>query len=131
MTPRPDPVASLISGAGPREAVPAECARRVEAAVRLEWQDVVQKRAGHRRAAWIAASCLASAALIALVLHAHVGVAPDATVASSRTGPQYVTRVTRTLGSTSGAYFRMDNEDRPPDRGVPRHVLASYSGPER
>ena len=27
----------------------------------------------------------------------------------------------------SGSYFRASDEDRPPDRGVPRHVLASYS----
>jgi hypothetical protein len=126
MTPRPDPVAALISAAGPREIAPADRARRVEAAVRLEWQDVVQKRLGRRRAAWIAASCLTSAALIALVLHVHVGtVTADPAASSSYVRPQ---NVVRTLGThTPGAYFRVDHEDRPPDRGVPRHALASYS----
>jgi hypothetical protein len=99
--------------------------------VRLEWQNVVQERRGRRRAAWIAASCLTSAALIALVLHAHVGqVAPDAAV----TPPEYPRRayVTRPVDTPAhGAYFRVNNEDRPPDRGVPRHLLASYSWESR
>jgi hypothetical protein len=105
---------------------PAERARRVEAAVRLEWHDVVEKRLGRRRAAWIAASCLTSAALIALVLHAHVGpVAPEAATApSSHPRQPYAAR---TADSNHGAYFRVNNDDRPPDRGVPRHVLASYT----
>jgi hypothetical protein len=121
-----DPVAELLRSAGPRQAAPDERARRVEAAVRLEWQDVVQKRIGQRRAAWIAASCLTSAALIALVLHAHVGqVAPEAAAAPSSYPRQAY--AARTKDSNPGAYFRVNNEDRPPDRGVPRHVLVTYT----
>jgi hypothetical protein len=124
MTHNPDPLAALLRAAGPREIAPAERARRVEAAVRLEWQDAVQKRLGRRRAAWIAASCLTSAALIALVLHAHVQqVAPETAAAPSHR--PYAARTADV--QTPGAYFRVNNEDRPPDRGVPRHVLATYS----
>jgi hypothetical protein len=121
-----DPVGELLKAAGPREAVPDERARRVEAAVRLEWQDVVQKRIGRKRAAWIAASCLTSAALIALVLHAHVGQPAQeaATVPAAYPRQSYAARTT---DSNHGAYFRVNNEDRPPDRGVPRHVLVSYT----
>jgi hypothetical protein len=131
MTHNADPVADLLRRAGPRETAPAERARRVEAAVRVEWQDVVQKRLGQRRAAWIAAGCLTSAALIALVLHAHVGqAAPESAAASSPYPAQ--PDVTRTARSQyEGSYFRVNNEDRPPDRGVPRHVLVTYSWPTK
>jgi hypothetical protein len=131
MTHNADPVADLLRRAGPRETAPAERARRVEAAVRVEWQDVVQKRLGQRRAAWIAASCLTSAALIALVLHAHVGQAAPESAAASSTYPAqpYVTRTARS--QSEGSYFRVNNEDRPPDRGVPRHVLVTYSWPTK
>ncbi len=131
MTHNPDLVAELLRSAGPRSVAPDDRARRVEAAVRLEWQETVQKRAGLRRAAWIAASCLTSAALIALGLHAHVGqVAPEkSTARASYSRPSYVTHAD--MPQNHGSYFRMDNEDRPPDRGVPRHMLASYSGPTR
>jgi hypothetical protein len=131
MTRNPDPVAALLRAAGARATVPAERARRVEAAVRLEWQDLVQKRRGRRRAAWIAASCLTSAALIALMLHAHVGqVAPEVAV-TPQNHPRraYVTPAVDM--PAHGAYFRVNNEDRPPDRGVPRHLLASYSWESR
>ena len=121
-----DPLAGLLQVAGPREAVPAERARRVEAAVRVEWQDAVQKRVGRRRAAWIAASCLTSAALIALVLHAHVAQVGQeaATVPSPPRRPVAAAHVAL---PRDGSYFRANNEDRPPDRGMPRHVLASYT----
>jgi hypothetical protein len=127
MTPKSDSVAELLRVAGPRATAPADRARRVEAVVRLEWQDIVQRRRGRRRAAWIAASCLTSAALIALVLHVHVGqVAPQAAAApASATRPAQAE--TDALPRGNGSYFRANNEDRPPDRGVPRHVLASYS----
>ena len=120
MTRNPDSLEELLRAAGPRAAVPPDRARRVEAAVRLEWQDAVQKKVGRRRSAWIAASCLTSAALIALVLHAHVGqVEPQAAAAPPSTpGP-------------TGSYFRLSNEDRAPDLGLPRHVLASYTWEER
>ena len=131
MSRNPDPVAALLRAAGPRADAPSERARRVEAAVRLEWQGVVQKRRGRRRAGWVAASCLTSAALMALMFHAHVGQpAPEDPVrrpASSR--PAYVLRDGD--APAHGAYFRVNNEDRPPDRGVPRHVLASYSQESR
>jgi hypothetical protein len=131
MTRNPDPVAALLRAAGPRADAPAERARRVEAAVRLEWQDVVHKRRGRRRAAWIAASCLTSAALMAVVFHAHVGQgAPEEAVkrpAYSR--PAYAQ--TAVDVPAHGASFRVNNEDRPPDRGVPRHLLASYSQESR
>jgi hypothetical protein len=126
MAPDTDPLAELLKAAGPREAAPDERASRVEAAVRLEWQDVVQKRIGQRRAAWIAASCLTSAALIALVLHAHVGqVAPETASIPSRHRGQ--SAAARTSDAPHGAYFRVNNEDRPPDRGVPRHLLVTYT----
>ncbi len=51
MTHNPDPLEELLRSAGPRPTAPADRARRVEAAVRLEWQDAVQKRLGRRRAA--------------------------------------------------------------------------------
>lgn len=125
MAPNMDPVAELLRRAGPREIAPADRARRVERAVRLEWQDVVQQRRGRRRAAWIAASCLTSAAVIALVLHAHVGQAPpDAAADAVDPRPPLSAG---TASSNPGAYFRVNNEDRPPDRGVPRHVLVSYT----
>jgi hypothetical protein len=127
MTPKLDPVAELLRVAGPRATAPADRARRVEAVVRLEWQDVVQRRLGRRRAAWIAASCLTSAALIALLLHVHVGqVAPQAAAAPVSTA-RPAQAETRPSPRGNGSYFRANNEDRPPDRGVPRHVLASYS----
>jgi len=131
MTRKPDPVAELLRAAGPRSAAPADRARRVEAAVRLEWHDAVQQRIGRRRAAWIAASCLTSAALIALVLHAHVGqAAPEKAAAPmAYPRPSYVAYVDGP--QDHGSYFRMNNEDRPPDRGVPRHMLVSYSGATR
>jgi hypothetical protein len=127
MTRNPDSLEALLRAAGPRATPNADRARRVEAAVRLEWQDAVQQRIGRRRAAWIAASCLTSAALIALMLHAHVGqAAPQVAVGPTPLPrPAYVSRAAapRDIGS----YFRANNEDRPPDRGLPRHVLASYS----
>ena len=125
MTRNLDPLEELLRSAGPLATPSADRARRVEAAVRLEWQDAVQVRLGRRRAAWIAASCLASAALIALVLHAHVGqVAPQVAVGS----PPRPAYASRAAGQRDhGSYFRANNEDRPPDRGLPRHVLASYS----
>jgi hypothetical protein len=131
MTPKADPVAELLCAAGARTPAPDERARRVEAAVRLEWQDVVEKRSGRRRAAWIAVSCLTSAALIALGLHAHVGPASPVERAEpvSYARPRYVAHVEPP--QRPGSYFRMNNEDRPPDRGVPRHMLASYSEPMR
>ncbi len=126
MTHNTDPLADLLRVAGPRETAPADRARRVEAAVRLEWQDVVQKRLGRKRAAWIAASCLASAALITLVLHAHTGQVP--TQAAATPSPDARPLVLRTAASEGhGAYFRANNEDRPPDRGVPRHLLVTYA----
>jgi len=127
MTHNPDPLAQLLRSAGPRATAPADRARRVEAAVRVEWQAAVQKRIGRRRAAWVAASCLTSAALIALMLHAHVGqVAPPGTMAPVPVlRPAYTVRVT--VPRDSGSYFRANNEDRPPDRGQPRHVLAHYT----
>ena len=130
MTHEADPVAELLRGAGARTAAPDERARRVEAAVRLEWQDVVQKRSGRRRAAWIAASCLTSAALIGLVLHAHVGEAtPEQAPPVQYRRPAYAAQVDST--GARGAYFRLNNEDRPADRGVPRHMLVTYSGQTR
>lgn len=124
MTHNADPLEQLLRAAGPRATAPADRARRVEAAVRLEWQDAVKQRHGRRRAAWIAASCLTSAALIALALHAHVGQAVPQTPVSLP-GPAYAAQ--EPGPRSHGAYFRANNEDRPPDRGVPRHVLASYS----
>jgi hypothetical protein len=108
-----------------RTAPASERVRRVEAAVRLEWQDAVQKRVGRRRATWIAASCLVSAALIALVLHAHVRpLAPHSTGLSSR-APRPA------AGSASShenaVYFRASNANRLTDRGLPRLVLARYT----
>jgi hypothetical protein len=124
MTHNADPLEELLRAAGPRATAPADRARRVEAEVRLEWQDAVKRRHGRRRAAWIAASCLTSAALIALVLHAHVGQAvPQAPV--SLPGPAYAAHEAAPRGH--GSYFRANDEDRPPDRGLPRHVLVSYS----
>jgi hypothetical protein len=124
MTHNADPLEQLLRAAGPRATAPADRARRVETAVRLEWQDAVKKRHGRRRAAWIAASCLTSAALIALALHGHVGQpVPQAPV--SLPGPAYAAH--ESAPRSHGSYFRANNEDRPPDRGVPRHVLASYS----
>jgi hypothetical protein len=123
MTHNADPLEQLLRAAGPRATAPADRARRVEAAVRLEWQDAVKKRHGRRRAAWIAASCLTSAALIALALHGHVGQSVPQTPVSLP-GPSYAAQPVQ---REHGSYFRANNEDRPPDRGVPRHVLASYS----
>ena len=124
MTHNADPLEQLLRAAGPRATAPIDRARRVEAAVRLEWQAAVKKRHGRRLAAWIAASCLTSAALLALALHAHVGqVVPQTPV--SMPGPAYAAHEDVPRGH--GSYFRANNEDRPPDRGVPRHVLASYS----
>jgi len=130
MTRNPDSLEELLRAAGPRAAVPLDRARRVEAAVRMEWQDAVQKRVGRRRAGWIAASCLTSAALIALVLHAHVGqVEPQATAAPrSVPVPSYTSHTP--APRDTGSYFRLSNEDRAPDLGLPRHVLASYTWEE-
>jgi hypothetical protein len=124
MTHNADPLEQLLRAAGPRATAPAERARRVEAAVRVEWEDAVKKRRGRRRAAWIAASCLTSAALIALALHAHAG-PPVPQTPVSLPGPAYAGH--ESTPRSHGSYFRANNEDRPPDRGVPRHVLASYS----
>jgi hypothetical protein len=105
-------------------------ATRVEAAVRLEWQEVVQKRLGRRRAVWIAACCLTSAALIALVLHAHVNPpAPATAAARPYSRPSYAIRSAEP--QSHGSYFRANNEDRPPDRGVPRSLLVSYTAETR
>jgi hypothetical protein len=131
MTPDSDSLEELLRASGPRAAVPLDRALRVEAALRLEWQDAVQKRVGRRRGAWIAASCLTSAALIALVLHAHVGqVEPQAAaVPLSTPGPSHTSRTPSPRDT--GSYFRLSNEDRAPDLGLPRHVLASYTWEER
>lgn len=129
MTREPDPVAGLLRASGPRALAPADRARRVEAAVRAEWKVAVKNRADGRRAGWIAASCLASAALIALVLHGHLAPS-EPEKAASRYSPPPAGRVVDSPRH-HGSYFRVNNEDRPPDRGVPRHVLASYSEPAR
>jgi hypothetical protein len=119
-----DPLEELLQSAGPRPVAPADRARRVEAAVRLEWQDAVQKRIGRRRAAWIAVTCLTSAAVIALVLHAHV---PPQAVAAPEPLPRPIHASYDNAPRRSGSYFRANNDDRPADRGVQRHVLASYT----
>ena len=70
------------------------------------------------------------AALIALVLHAHAGqTAPESAAASSSYTPE--PHAARTRSQNQGSYFRLNNEDRPPDQGVPRHVLVTYSWPTR
>jgi hypothetical protein len=131
MTRNSDSLEELLRAAGPRAAIPLERSRRVEASVRLEWQDAVQKRVGRRRAGWIAASCLASAAAIALVLHAHAGQGePPATAAPRLTPVPSYTAHTPAPRDT-GSYFRLSNEDRAPDLGLPRHVLASYTWEEK
>ena len=132
MTHKSDSLEDLLRAAGPRATVPADRARRIEAAVRLEWQEAVQKHSGRRRAAWIAASCLTSAALIALVLHAHVGEVESQAAAA----PVPIQRSSYTARAASpprdtGSYFRLSNEDRAPDLGLPRHVLVSYTWEER
>ncbi len=129
MTRDPDVVAELLRSAGPRAAAPGDRAQRVEAAVRLEWKDAVKKRAGRRRAGWFAATCLTSAALIAMVLHGHVGPAVPEETARPYSPPPVAAHVDDPR--IHGAYFRGSNEDRPADHGVPRHVLASYSEPAR
>ena len=131
MTHNPDPLEELLRSAGPRATVPADRARRVEAAVRLEWQDAVQKRLGRRRAAVIAVSCLTSAAVIALVLHAHVVHVPAQSTAAPLTAPRSAGTTYAATPRRSGSYFRANNDDRPADRGVARHVLASYSTESR
>jgi len=116
MTEKADPVAGLPQSAGTRATASADRARRIEAAVRLEWQDVVQKRIGRRRAALIAASCLTCAALIALILHTHVReTAPEAAAVPRR----------------DGHYLRINDENRPLNRRAPHHMLLSYAGPSR
>jgi hypothetical protein len=124
MTHNPDPLEELLRVAGPRPAAPADRARRVEAAVRLEWQDAVQKRIGRRRAALIAVTCLTSAAVIALVLHTHV---PPQSVAAPVPVPRPIHASYDNAPRHHGSYFRANNDDRPADRGVQRHVLASYT----
>jgi hypothetical protein len=124
MTHKPDPVEELVRSAGPRPAAPTERARRVEAAVRLEWQNVVRKRTSRRRAAWIAATCLTSAAAIALVMHAHV---PAQTVVAPAAVSRPIHASYDSVPRNSGSYFRANNDDRPADRGMQRHVLASYT----
>ncbi len=131
MTHESDSLEDLLRRARTRTAVPADRAQRVEAAVRLEWRDAVQSHTGRRRAAWIAASCLTSAALIALVLHAHVGQVES----QAEAAPLPVPRTAYTSGAVrprdTGSYFRSSNEDRSPDPGLPRHVLAGYTWEER
>ena len=63
---------SAVRAAGPRHRRRRQCPAG-RGGRTLEWQDAVKKRQGRRRAAWIAVSCLTSAALIALALHGHVG----------------------------------------------------------
>ena len=123
-----DPLAALLQAAGPRATAPADRANRVEAAVRLEWHDAVQKRLARRRAGWIAASCLTSAALVALVLHAHVGQpAPPHITTTPLSAPRPVPAMRVAAPRENGSYFRANDEDRLPDGGLRRHVLASYS----
>ena len=45
MTHNADPLEELLRAAGPRATAPTDRARRVEAVVRLEWQDAVQETA--------------------------------------------------------------------------------------
>jgi hypothetical protein len=64
---------------------------------------------------------------MALTLHAHVGqVAPQGTV-TPLSMPRRADRVRSTVPHDAGSYFRANNDDRPADRGVPRHVLAHYT----
>ena len=78
--------------------------------MRLEWQDAVQKRLGRRRAAWIAASCLTSAALIALVLHAHVRQAGR----RDRAAPSPVGRMRRRTADVQTTWRVFSREQRRP-----------------
>ena len=128
MSPDVDRLADLLKAAGPRANVPRERALRVELSVRLEWKDVVERRKGRRRAAWLAATCLTSAALIALVLHthAHGPAAPPSGIAIRRELPARIAQP-----QERSPFFRATDEARPPDRGLPRHVLASYAWRER
>ena len=130
MSHNPDPLGQLLRSAGLRPPAPDDRARRVEGAVRLEWQDVVQRRVGRRRAGLIAVSCVTTAAIIALVLHAHAVHVPEAVAA-----PVIVPRTAQTTYAgahgKSGSYLRANDEDRPADRGVQRHVLASYTTESR
>jgi hypothetical protein len=128
MSPDVDRLADLLKAAGPRAGVPGERALRVELTVRLEWKNVVERRKGRRRAAWVAATCLTSAALIALVLHthAHAPADPALDIAVRQERPGSTARP-----QERGPYFRATDDARPADRGLPRHVLASYAWEER
>jgi hypothetical protein len=122
-----DPLAELLRAAGPRVGVPAERARRVEHAVRAEWQDVVKRRSARRRATLAAIAGLASAVAIALGFQTHVHPGAERTAA----GPPVLVQ-THPVAETprpryDGSYYRASGEDRMPDRGLPRHVLASYA----
>jgi hypothetical protein len=131
MTRNPQPPAELTAPAeAPQNALDG-CASRVEAAVRREWRDVVETRLGRRRAAWIAASTLATAAVIALILHGHAEHVPPQTAERPASGerPAYAQRVPDSR--RHGSYFRASNDDRPPDRGLPRQVLVSYTWTSR
>jgi hypothetical protein len=122
-----DPVKGPVRAAGSGSAAPEDRARRVEAAVRVEWECAVQKRVGRRRAAWIATGCLTSAALIALALHAHVS-RVDPQVAASPVSVQRPAHASDRISSRErGSYLRANDDDGPTDRGLPRRLLASYT----
>ena len=92
---RPDDVAALIRGAGPRPEAPSEIEGRVREVVESHWREGVRQR---RRRRWLATAMLAAAVLVAALLAGGLRVwQPARTVAlverSLATGPGAGTRM--------------------------------------
>jgi hypothetical protein len=126
-----DSVAELLRGAGPRADAPADRACRVRSAVRAEWQTMVRRRTGRRRAKWLVAGGLASAAIVIVIVQA-LSRPADGELARAKPDPaaameSQVVAVAEPRHQHEGARFRATDEDRTPDGGLPRRVLANYS----
>jgi hypothetical protein len=130
-----DSVAELLRGAGPRAEAPADRACRVRSAVHAEWQTVVHQRTGRRRATWLVTGGLACAAIVIVIVQALSGPA-DGEIARAKPDPapameSHVITVAEPGHQHEGARFRATDEERAPDGGLPRRVLANYSWESR
>ncbi len=110
-------MANLLRAAGPREQAPSDCARRVEVALRAEWRAAV-RRHDRRRARWIAAGAVATAAALTLIL---------------QTQPWSTSQAPSASVSPTPANLRHDvrYDERVPDGGLPRRILVNYAWESR
>jgi hypothetical protein len=148
-------LAELLRSAGPREDAPSERARRVELAVRAEWQAVVRHKHLRTRARWFAASGLATAAAVTLFVQATQWPAGGYLASTAQAGAASTFVAVHDVAPPSAEFPAEDvvpgfsrarmasrprrgastsapaDSDRAPDGGLPRRILVNYTWESR